>query len=59
MAASMTREKGNVFAGEPADNVMIRRRALRRVDRAFFLRLKSRHGVESAAADNSDFGFHS
>ena len=58
MPASMTREERNVLPRETADNVRIRRRAPRRLDRALFLRFNSRHGVKSAAANNSDSWFH-
>ena len=40
------------------DDVSVRRRAPRRVDQALFLRFKSRHRVQSAAADNSNGWFH-
>ena len=44
-------------ARQLAHHVVVRRRAEGRLDHDFFLRFKSGHGVEPAAADDSDFRF--
>ena len=58
MPASMPGQERDFPARQLAHDIGVRWRAPRRVDGAFFVTFKSRHGVESAAADDANtFGF--
>src|SRR5271165_354692 len=57
MAAAMAREEGDALAGECAHYVVVRGLAKGSLDDDLLRRFKSRHGVEAATADNSDFRF--
>ena len=55
MAASVTRQEGDFAALESAAHVGVGRRAERRLHAHFFGLGQTGHGIEPAAADNSDF----
>ncbi len=57
VAAAVAREEGDLASGERAEDVVVRRAAEGRLDVGFFLGFEAGHGVESAAADDSDFRF--
>ena len=57
MAAAVAGEERYAAARECAENVIVGRLAAGRFDTDFFLRFESGHGVEPAAADDSDFCF--
>jgi hypothetical protein len=57
MAASVARQKSYGLAGQRAQNVIVGWPPEWRVNAGLFLGFKSRHGIETAAADDSDFRF--
>src|ERR1017187_3196245 len=57
MAASVAREEGDMLAGEGAQDVIVRGVAEGSLDDHLLRCFKSGHGVEPAAADDSDFCF--
>lgn len=54
MPASVTGEKGDGLAFEIADQVCVRGIAEGCVEPDLFLRMKTGHGIQTAAADNAD-----
>ena len=58
MAASVAREKGHLASGKLAEDVVVGRPAEGRIDVGFFRGVEAGHGIEPAAADDSDFRFH-
>src|SRR5579862_1914493 len=58
MSAAMARQKGDLFACQLSDHIRIGRLPPRCVEGQLLLRFKARHGVQTAAADNSNTWFH-
>jgi len=58
MAAAVARQKSHLAPGQRSHHEAVRGRAEGRVDSGLLLRRKARHGIEPAAADDSDFRFH-
>jgi len=59
MAPAVASQKRNLFSAQLADDVGVGRRSPWRVDPTLLVPFKSRHGVQSAAADYSNGWFHS
>ena len=57
MSAPVPRQKGDAPPGQLAEHEIVRRRAERGLDERLFLSFEAGHGVEPAAADDSDFRF--
>ena len=57
MAASVPRQERDLFPGERAHHIVVRRRAPGRVDHLLLLGFEAGHGIEAAASDDSDFRF--
>ena len=57
MTAAVPGEKRHLLARQLADHIVIRWRAPRRLERDFFVRGKTGHGIEPAAADDADCWF--
>jgi hypothetical protein len=53
----MPREESHVFAGQRAQNIIVRGIAEWRLYENFLRRFKSGHGVQPATADDADFRF--
>ena len=53
---AVARQERDCMTFQFANDVVIRRRAERCVDRDFFLRVEAWHGVQTAAADDADSG---
>ena len=58
MTAAMPRQKRDFLARQLADDIGVRGRAPWRFERALFLRFKSGHRIQSAAANNSNGWVH-
>ncbi len=59
MPAAMTRQEGDLPARQFAHDIGVRGRTPGRRYCALLMPFKSRHGVESAAADDANSRFHS
>lgn len=57
MATGVTGKKGDFVAFECAEDVGVGRITIWRVEADFFTRFKTGHGVETTAADDSNFCF--
>jgi hypothetical protein len=57
MPAAVASEEGHVLAGQRAQDIIVRGIAEGSLYQDFLRRFKSGHGVEAAAADDSDFRF--
>ena len=57
MTDAMPRKKRHFPALEPPNDIWVRRLAEWRREAYFLMRLKARHGIQAAAADNPDFRF--
>jgi hypothetical protein len=58
MAAAVARQESHLAPGQRSHHEVSGGHAERRVENRLLLRRKARHGVQPAAADDSDFRFH-